>query len=76
MMSAYIIGKNNIISQELSQLDDVCHMFLLTRDIYSVEGVQYQTSSAQSMTSLTVVTFALQRMSKLFNLVKFETINW
>lgn len=46
MMRAYIIGKNNIISQVLSQLDDVCHMFLLTRDIYGVEGVQYQTSSA------------------------------
>lgn len=46
MMSAYIIGKNNIISQELSQLDDVCHMFLLTRDIYGVGGAHYQTSSA------------------------------
>lgn len=46
MMSTYIIGKNNIISQELSQLDDVCHMFLLTRDIYGVGGAHYQTSSA------------------------------
>ena len=45
-MSAYIIGKKNIILQELSQLNDVWHMFSLTRDIYDMGGAQYQTSSA------------------------------
>lgn len=71
-MSAYVIGKGNIISQELNQLDNACHIFSLTTHVYDVEERQCQTSLAESMINFTVVPVALQRTDKLFTLFEFE----